>query len=647
MARAIFIDDKGIELTLGRELGRGGEAAVFAVEGDNGLVGKIYHRQPDVEKTEKLTRMVALQNERILKLAAWPVGTLRSRKGNTVAGILMRNVGGFKDIHLLYNPKSRVREFPPKANWSFLLHTAGNVARAFSVIHEYGHVIGDVNQSNVRVSPESAVVSLIDCDSFQISSQGRYFLCGVGVPLYTPPELQDKQFKNVIRTPNHDNFGLAVLLFHLLFMGRHPFAGKFLGRGEMLIEKAIGEFRFAFAPDTQRTQMQPPPNCITLAHLSPEVSGLFLNAFAPGGAQSGRPNAGQWIAALDKLGHQLKKCSTNSAHSFFQSLSMCPWCAIETRAGVLLFVGYAVAGGASGFKVEIVWAQIASVQSPGPGTLPDSSQLAANIGATLQAKAAGWKRRGQISGVVVIMLVILGICLSAGFGAATFWVGIVCFAIAKSVISNAERGKTRFESEARAAEARLRVIQDRWQREASEEPFRIKLSDLKKLADEYSQLPNRRQQKIRDLERDIYNVQLRHHLERFPIASADIPHVGDNRKAMLSSYGIDDVADVTAIAVEAVPGFGQFLTTQMMNWRRSCESKFKFDARRGIDPADIQRVDQDIAKRRMEIELMLSRGQMELTEVRRRIVIVRGQLQDQLQKAWMETAQAQANARAA
>ena len=77
------------------------------------------------------------------------------------------------------------------------------------------------------------------------------------------------------------------------------------------------------------------------------------------------------------------------------------------------------------------------------------------------------------------------------------------------------------------------------------------------------------------------------------------------------------------------------------------EGRFKFDPKRGIDPADVQRVDQDIAKRRMEIELMLSRGQMELTEIRRRIIVVRGQLQDQLQKAWMEMAQARANARAA
>ncbi len=44
------------------------------------------------------------------------------------------------------------------------------------------------------------------------------------------------------------------------------------------------------------------------------------------------------------------------------------------------------------------------------GTLPDFRQLAANIGATLQAEAASWKRRGQITAVVLVVLAILGTC---------------------------------------------------------------------------------------------------------------------------------------------------------------------------------------------------------------------------------------------
>src|SRR6185437_9901351 len=461
------------------------------------------------------------------------------------------------------------------------------------------------------------------------------------------PELQHKQFNSLIRTPNHDNFGLAVLIFHLLFMGRHPFAGKFLGRGDMSIEMAIQQFRFAFAPDQQRTQMQPPPNCITLAHVTPDLRSLFVDAFAPTGAQSGRPDPIQWVTSLDALARQLTQCQVNGVHVFFKGLSACPWCAIETQAGIFLFVGYAIADGNSRFDLKFVWAQIASVQAPGSSAPPDFDQLTANIRATMQAKATGWKRRGQVTAIVLVALAVVGICLASGLGGATFWVGLVCFAVAKSMIGKARHSKTAFEAEARATEARLRAVQERWQREASEEPFTSKLTDLKRLAEEYGQLPNRRQQKIRDLERDVYNVQLRHYLERFDIASAEIPHVKDNRKAMLSSYGIDDAADVTATAVEAVPGFGLFLTGQIMGWRRSLEARFKFDPKRGIDASDVQRVDREIAKRRMEIELVLSKGQMELSEIRRRIAIIRGQIQDQLQRAWAEVAQARANAQAA
>lgn len=647
MAGSTLFDERGTAVVLGNELGRGGEAAVYEVEGDRTSVAKIYHRQPDHETAEKLVRMVELRNDRLLKLAAWPLATLRS-KGGSISGILMRNVAGFKDVHLLYNPKSRTSQFPPKANWAFLIYTAANVARAFSVIHEYKHVIGDVNQSNVRVSPESAVVSLIDCDSFQICCQGRYFLCGVGVPLYTPPELQHvSQFKTVIRTPNHDNFGLAVLIFHLLFMGRHPFAGRFLGKGDMPPERAIAEYRFAFAPDQQRTQMQPPPNSLTLDQVSPEVRALFIQAFAPSGTQTGRPDGMQWILALDGLGRQLRQCSVNRNHAFYRSLSACPWCGIEASAGVLLFVGYTVIDGASGFKPELVWAQIASVQNPGAATLPDFQQLCGNIRASAEARAAGWRRRGKIAGVVLVMLFVLAVVVGEGLGWLAFWGAIVCVFAVRRMATNARARKGAFDAEAKASEARVRGIRERWDRETSEQPFLAKLCELKKLAEEHGQLPHRQQQLINDLQRDLYNVQLRRYLGGWTVTSADIPHVKDGRKALLSAYGIDTAADVTFAAVQNVPGFGQFLTQHMMNWRKSIEAQFRFDPKRGIDLADLDRVRQVIVKRRREIELALSGGALELANIRRRVVVARGQLRDELEKAWVQMAQAQANARAA
>lgn len=75
---------------------------------------------------------------------------------------------------------------------------------------------------------------------------------------------------------------------------------------------------------------------------------------------------------------------------------------------------------------------------------------------------------------------------------------------------------------------------------------------------------------------------------------------------MLSSYGIDNAADVSSSALKAVPSFGSFLIMQLLTWRQSLEAKFKFDPGRGIDLADIQSVDRDIAKRRLVLAAMLA-----------------------------------------
>jgi DNA-binding helix-hairpin-helix protein with protein kinase domain len=644
MPPTAFFDDQGKRVGLGAELGRGGEAAVYNVEGQPDLVAKIYHQPPSAEKTEKLSQMVKLQSERLLALSAWPVGTLFIARNRSLAGFLMRNVARFKDIHLLYNPKSRTREFPPRANWRFLIHAASNVARAFVAVHECGHVIGDVNQSNVRVSPETAIVSLVDCDSFQISANGKIYPCEVGVPLYTPPELQDTEFREVVRTPNHDNFGLAVLIFHLLFMGRHPFAGKFLGRGEMPIEKAIAEQRFAFARDAEGTQMLPPPACITLAHLPQEIGDLFISAFGPDGAGGGRPDAKQWIAELTALASRLIVCSSNKAHLFFNGLSSCPWCPIES-AGILLFVDFTVVDTTTGFSIEVIWARILAVPSPGAGNVPSMLTYISAVEPSARAKAAARKRRYKIAAAVIALLFLFGLVVFTPDGYSYLLFFGLGIGILKNLLGN--DAPKEFGQAARDAESRLRNLQFCWQSEASGKEFNGKLDELRTLTDEYRKLPERRKQKVRELQRALYEIQLRRYLEQFDIASANIPHIKEGRKAMLSAYGIDNAADVTRPALEAVPGFGQILIIQLIIWRQSLEGRFKFNPSRGIDPVDMQRVDHEIAKRRAEIEALLSKGPSELNDLRRRIIAARGRLQDQLEKALMDVAQAQADERAA
>ena len=173
----------------------------------------------------------------------------------------------------------------------------------FAAVHDHGFIIGDVNHGNILVRADGTVAA-IDCDSFQIGDGSR-FRCRVGVELFTPPELQGQRLAAIARTPNHDAFGLAVLLFHLLFMGRHPFAGRFLGAGEMPIERAIRECRFAYDTATVRTQMHPPPYTPPLSCVGPAVGELFQLAFHPSRRKGGRPTAEDWIGVLSGLQQSL------------------------------------------------------------------------------------------------------------------------------------------------------------------------------------------------------------------------------------------------------------------------------------------------------------------------------------------------------
>src|SRR5262249_40180081 len=146
-----------------------------------------------------------------------------------------------------------------------------------------------------------------------------------------------------------------------------------------------------------------------------------------------------------------------------------------------------------------------------------------------------------------------------------------------------------------------------------------RLEELRALTEEYRKLPERRKQKVHELHRTQHEIQLRRYLQQFDIASAEIPLIKEGRKAMLSAYGISDASDVTTSALEAVPAFGQPLITHRTPGGQSLGGSFPFTPGRGIDPADLERIDRDIAKRRSEIEALLSVGPSQLSAIGRRI----------------------------
>jgi len=639
-----LVDSKGATVVLGPEIGRGGEGAVHDVRDHSGMVAKIYLMPPDRDHVAKLAAMVASADDRILKLAAWPTGMLNDKSGRAV-GFLMPKVSGFKPAFELYGPKLRLKQFP-KADWRFLIRTASNTARAFSVIHAAGHVIGDVNHGNLVVG-QDATVRLIDCDSFQISAGSKTWFCTVGVPTHQPPEMQGlASYAGFMRTANHDNFGLAVLVFQLLCLARLPYSGLFLGNGEPpSIEEAIKGFRFAYGGDIRTTQMAAPPGSLSMDALTPQVRNLFEAAFLPGGAQrNGRPTPAQWISALDDLAGKTRQCAASPSHYYLSSLSVCPWCEIEGRSKALLFPAVFVAGqtGTDGFM--LLWQQVSAVAMLGPRAgLPDPLKVAPSD----EAKRTGRRliktyallATSLIVGLAAIKFATIPEVWTPAIAALVVVFALVAFTIK---VASGRAIKRAFKS----SRSEWRELQRDWLTPADPDPGTIR-GGLDKLKAAYDTLQAERAAKLRKLHDSRRSSQMVEYLDRFQIAGAKVRGVGQAKAAVLQSYGIETAADVAYDRVIVISGFGPKTVQALLDWRTGLERNFRFDPSRGVSPADIAMVENAVGLQGRLLEQRLSAGLSELRVSVTREVSNRQGLEARLQRIAPVYGQTMADRRAA
>lgn len=635
----------------GKVLGRGGEGAVHEIVGRPGFVAKVYHQPVGPDKALKLEGMARQAHPGLLEIAAWPVDVLRVRPDGPAQGFVMPRVSGYHEIHGLYGPSHRKRTFP-HADWSFLVHAARNLASAFETIHARGNVIGDVNPGNVVVSTQ-ALVKLIDCDSFQIDTGDRLFLCDVGVPQFTAPELQDRSFHGLRRTSNHDAFGLALLCFHLLFMGRHPFAGRYRGKGDMPIERAIKEYRFAFGRHAAGRSMEPPPHTLPLDALPQAVADLFERAFAPSAPTQHRPTARDWLLALERLGRELRACGRNSTHKYPERSSACPWCALEQVSGTSFFAPPQRPTPArpvtshGDFRFDSAWSRILAVVPPVAEAMPRPGAQAQVTPTPLSEPLWHAQRYNLLKTAAVAGVALLAILIRPRLS--WLWLPLAAVAWPLTQDNAVRREHQRRRLALLATRRELTDLRAAWQQRGTDQPFLRKLHALHILRDRYQSLSAEFQRDLQRLETDQRQHQLQAYLESHFIDAVQIPGIGVTDRMALESYGIETAADVTPAALEAVPGFGQHLgrqrATALLAWRRELEQRFRHDPRQGVDPAAIANLQQHYAQQRSQIEQELLAGPDELTKIKTELLKQRAQLNIALIRQAMHEAQAQADLR--
>jgi DNA-binding helix-hairpin-helix protein with protein kinase domain len=611
-----WIDEQGNLIRLGPRLTTpGGEGVIHQLADNVSAVAKIYHRPPSPQKLAKLHHLRRHSTKRLLDIAAWPTALLLDGNARqNVRGFIMPFVKG-KEIHRLYGPHDRYTEFPT-VSWDFLVHVAKNSAAAFETLHGHDVVMADVNEKNLLVTSEG-FVRVIDCDSYQISHSSGVFTCDVGVPLWTAPELQGRDFRGLVRTKNHDQFGLAVLIFQLLFMGRHPFAGVPDRPEQFEIERAIAQFLFAFTGKTRALDIRPPPHTLPLNSLPTNLMTLFERAFLRGSeADSARPTAGEWHHGLDFLSKNLRGCSRDPGHKYPSHLSKCPWCEIYDGGGPNFFISVAVhvAPQYTAANVGIYWAAIQQVtlRPLKPKEAPAFTAIRA-IGTALP-KGISRTRPEFYWGWIIMGASIPAFWLLGCWAAIGILVGWAL--VAEGPASSAFRAEVdRRRQHLQRVRSEVQSLLDDAKRIPAEyqKQFAKKKTDLQAAYTRYLHLDQERRGELQKLELKKRDLQMNEFLDKILIRDNDIPEIGHKRKQALQAYGIESALDISYAM--NVPGFGPHLTAVLVSWRRRCEGRFRYNPAGPLPQKEAHQLDLRIADLRRSLEIELRSGPQSLNEL--------------------------------
>lgn len=336
--RLLTTDGPGV--TLGEEIGRGGQGAVFGVEGDPHRCVKLYF-EPDEARAEALrTRFDRLRAKNTSEDPRLVLPTALISAPAT--GYVMHRVNEADPL----SSKALAPRGQPVGDWYLRtgglrgrLAVAHELVRAFRDLHLRGLSYGDLSWDNVLVPRRGApAVHLIDCDN--LSVDGATPPAILGTPWFIAPEIvRGTQRPDAIS----DQHSLAVLLYHLLVLA-HPLLGDVIRNGSPEDEQAAlrGEWPFqpprasAKAPahtplpwidhpqDGRNRTTAGLPRGLVLSRL---LASLFEKAFGEGllgPDRLRRPSEGAWLDGLGRAMDATVQCPCK--HTYYVSSQACPWC---------------------------------------------------------------------------------------------------------------------------------------------------------------------------------------------------------------------------------------------------------------------------------------------------------------------------------
>jgi serine/threonine protein kinase len=266
----VYSED-GSVIILTEKISTGAEGIVFRTA-DPKWVAKIYHKGVITPlRWRKLIRMT--KTGLSAKGICWPSVLLYSFNNGPV-GYLMPTAEG-NTLGTIFDGPDAVLEHFPVWQRIDVLQTAAHIIEKVVYLQLHGVLIGDMQLKNMMIKdPEN--VFLIDMDSVQIEDMP----CPVGTEDYTPPELWDFSFSEILRRPFHEDYSCGILVFSLLFCGQHPYAQR-LGK-ETLREEILAN-SFPYLSNSSAESMIPVGGYDKIWDaLTENLKIMFIEAFSRG-----------------------------------------------------------------------------------------------------------------------------------------------------------------------------------------------------------------------------------------------------------------------------------------------------------------------------------------------------------------------------
>lgn len=332
-----------VPLTLGAQLGKGGEAVVWDVSALAGCAAKVYTLSPAAvsARRPKLKAMLerppatmsVVVNGLPLPLLAWPTHLLEHANG-ALAGYLMRKVDLARAARLSEYMRMGAHASSLSAEDRSLprrLELCRNLAGIMADLHRQGHYIVDFKPQNIYVFRDTAIPCILDNDGFSIGTRGQLrFGAGMFTPEFASPELNSGGVAvNAVDDDLADRFSLALLIFTLLNNGIHPFQGvTSLDREQNTNEQSIRDGLYAYGL-VNHPLIGPKPGSVH-GSFPAALRRMFDRAFSATPSQ--RPTALDWRKYLDELKKtrdafsRCEQWSQDVLHIHFAGVT-CPECA--------------------------------------------------------------------------------------------------------------------------------------------------------------------------------------------------------------------------------------------------------------------------------------------------------------------------------